>query len=342
MSATEFLNRKPVIIALHVLGWCVFYYKSITKYFDATYDQADVILDVSYHAWAIATFYLFYYLIWPRTIMPGKYRRVIIGILVGLVFFIGGRYLLEEILFPLIFGFDNYYIEGFFYIDDNFFRGFQMIVLSLAVYLFVDRFTRDRIKEKEERIKSEAELSFLRSQINPHFLFNMLNYLHTEAYLKDEQLADSILQLSELLRYSTQKSNSQGALLKDEVHHMKNYIDLYKKRFGEKCYAEYIQEGSPTSQRIEPLLFIPFVENAFKHGVYNDPEHPVRISVKVGEDQVHFQCQNKISKNQKDKVSGIGLDNVRQRLDLIYPDRHTYEVGSANDIFTAHLSVQLS
>ena len=256
-------------------------------------------------------------------------------------FFIGGRYVLEEILFPLIFGFDNYYIEGFFYIDDNFFRGFQMIIFSLAVYLFVDRFTRDKRREKEERIKSEAELSFLRSQINPHFLFNMLNYLHTEAYLKDEQLADSILQLSELLRYSTQKSNSNGALLQDELHHLRNYIELYKKRFGEACYVEYAQQGDPTDQRIEPLLFIPFVENAFKHGIYTDPKIPIRISVDVDEKRVRFACQNKISTHQKDKVSGIGLENVRQRLELIYPGRHTCQVASTNDIFTADLSVQL-
>ena len=342
MTVSDFFAKKPVIVALHVLGWCVFYYKGIMPYLTETFERSDIILNISYHGWAIATFYLFYYLIWPKTLIPGNYGRVVPGVIAGLVFFIGGRYVLEEILFPLIFGFDNYYIEGLFYIDDNFFRGFQMIIFSLAVYLFVDRFRRDKKREKEERIKSEAELSFLRSQINPHFLFNMLNYLHTEAYLKDEQLADSILQLSELLRYSTQKSNSKGALLKDELHHLKNYIELYRKRFGEECYVKYEQAGHSTDQRIEPLLFIPFVENAFKHGIYTDPNAPIHISVDVEENKVRFVCQNKISNHQKDSVSGIGLDNVNQRLELIYPDRHTCQVVSTNDIFTADLTIQLS
>lgn len=341
MQLPSFFKTKLGTILLHVFAWSIYYIREIYGYIVETADLQEVLLDISYYGLIISTFYLFYYWTWPKILNSGKYLMIFPGILIGAIYFVGGRYLIQEIIFPNTFGFRNYYNnpDFFFYVDDNFFRAFKMIIYSLVIYLFVEKISADRKKEKETNAKTEAELSFLRSQINPHFLFNMLNYLHTEAYLKDEKLADSILQLSDLLRYSTQKSNKLGAKLEDEIYHLKNYINLYKKRFGEKCFIEYTQEGQPNQQRVEPLLFIPFVENAFKHGIYSDPNSPIKVNTVIQSDQIKFTCSNKKSNFQKDKGSGIGLQNVRQRLELIYPQKHQLNIIEENDIFNIELTI---
>ena len=343
MQLPAFFKTKLGIFLLHLLVWCIYYIRDIYGYFVNPTDLQEVLLDLSYYGLLISSFYLFYYWVWPNILRPGKYLMVIPGILAGFVYFIGGRYLIQEIIYPAIFGFGNYYDPTFFfYIGDNYFRVFQMIIYSLVIFLFVAKFTSDKKKEQRATAKSEAELSFLRSQINPHFLFNMLNYLHTEAYVKDEKLADSILQLSDLLRYSTQKSNKLGAKLEDEIYHLKNYIQLYKKRFGDKCYVQYEQTGESGTKRVEPLLFIPFVENAFKHGIYTQAESPIKINVDVEKDVVKFSCSNKINRSQKDKGSGIGLENVRQRLELLYPNKHELSTDKKNDRFSVKLSIGLT
>ncbi len=344
MQLPSFFKTKPGAVLLHILAWTVFYARDIYNYIVDPPEHDIVWLDLSYKFLIISTFYLFFYWIWPKILKPGKYLMVIPGILIGVAYFIGGRYLIQEQLFPAVLGFGNYFIDYdfFFYVDDNFFRAFKMIMYSLAIFLFVEKVATDKKREQKATAQTEAELSFLRSQINPHFLFNMLNYLHTEAYIKDEKLAGSILQLSDLLRYSTQKSNKLGAKLEDEIYHLKNYIELYKKRFGEKCYVNYAQNGMPGHQRVEPLLFIPFVENAFKHGVYTKPESPIEINVDINNDKISFTCSNKIIHSEKDRGSGIGLQNVQQRLKLLYPEKHNLAINEKGDTFRVNLTINLA
>ena len=344
MELPVFFKTRTGTALFHILAWMIFYIRDIYEYAIQPIKFSTACIDLSDKFLVISSFYLFFYWVWPRILKPGKYTMIIPGIIAGIGYFIGGRYLIQEVFFPAILGFSNYFIEYdfFYYVDDNLFRGFKMIVYSLAIFLFVEKVATDKKKDQEINAKTEAELSFLRSQINPHFLFNILNYLHTEAYLKDEKLADSILQLSDLLRYSTQKNHKLGAKLEDEIYHLKNYIELYKKRFGEKCFIHYQQTGEPESLRVEPLLFIPFVENAFKHGVYTDAGFPIDVNVKIKNKKITFGCRNKISNSQKDKGSGIGLGNVQQRLELIYTDRHQLDTQTEDDIFTVNLAIDLS
>ena len=343
MEIPNFFKTRVGIITLHVLGWIIYFLRDIIDYFVEPFDFELTCLSISFYFLIVSTFYLFYNWVWPKFLKPGKYYRIIPGIIGGLAYFIGGRYLIQEVIFPATLGFGNYYIEldFFFYVDDNWWRAFQIIVYSAVIYLLVDKVNADKKRSSTEKAKSEAELSFLRSQINPHFLFNMLNYLHTEAYMKDEKLANSILQLSDLLRYSTQKSNHLGATLEDEIYHLKNYIELYKKRFGENCYLNYSQAGKPDGQRVEPLLFIPFVENAFKHGVYTDKNVPIVVDININGQKIDFRCSNKVNQQNKDKGSGVGLQNVKQRLELIYPEKHQLNINKTNDTFTVDLSIQL-
>lgn len=264
------------------------------------------------------------------------------GFIFGLLFFMVFRYFIQEMMMPFFFGFSNYALDltPWIYINDNFWRPFQLILLSSAVFLFVDKLEKDRRNQQLEANKTEAQLAFLRSQINPHFLFNMLSYLYSKAYLKDKDLAHSILQLSDLLRYSTQKKEKKGALLSEEIRHLENYLDLYRKRFGNRCFVNYQCQGEINRQRIEPLIFQPFIENAFKHGIYTNESTPIVIDFQIEENHLKFYCKNKINQHVKDKGNGIGLENVKQRLILLYPNSHQLTIAKEDGYFSVQLNIQ--
>jgi len=198
-------------------------------------------------------------------------------------------------------------------------------------------------EEKEERLKSE--LSFLRSQISPHFIFNILNSL---VYLirNDTPLAESVtIRLSELMRYMLYSSEDAQVPLAAEVDYLSNYIGLQEVRFGEDVAIRFHQKGNPGGHPIEPMILIPFVENAFKHGVGMIEAPVIEISLTVEGKDLSFRVRNKLSPDEadsKDASSGIGLRNVRRRLELLYPGRHQLQAGEQDGWFDVLLSLELS
>lgn len=200
-------------------------------------------------------------------------------------------------------------------------------------------------KEKEhaqlQKEKAEAELAYLRTQLNPHFLFNSLNILYTQAFQLDEKLSNTILKFSDILRYSLQKSKANRSSIQEEMQLAQNYIELFKERFSGRCFVEVMQSGEHRDYMIEPLLIIPFIENAFKHGRFTDPAHPIRFSWEVKNRQFIFRSVNQIKSGSKDVGTGIGLNNVRKRLELLYPDRHELVITEKENIFEVVLRLKL-
>ena len=198
-------------------------------------------------------------------------------------------------------------------------------------------------EENEERLRSE--LSFLRSQISPHFIFNILNSL---VYLirTDTPLAESVtIRLSELMRYMLYSSEDAQVPLADEIDYLSNYIGLQEVRFGEDVAIRFRYEGDPGSHQIEPMILIPFVENAFKHGVGMVAAPVIDIVLSIRGDRLTFEVENKVSgdnRDSKDASSGIGLRNVRRRLELLYPSRHLLDAGERDGWFRVQLALQLA
>ncbi|MBA4058500.1 MAG: histidine kinase, partial [Marivirga sp.] len=216
--------------------------------------------------------------------------------------------------------------------------------LSTALRLTSDRvqFERERKERENENLKSE--LSLLRSQVSPHFMFNVLNNLASLARKKSDQLESVIIQLSHLMRYMLYDSGEKKVTLEKEIEYLKSYIDLQKLRFGNDVSISFDTDINRSDLPIEPMLLIPFVENAFKHGfgIINDPQIMIHLSIK--DHTLSFAVKNKfnhILTETKDASSGIGIQNVRRRLDLLYKDLHELKIYEAGPWFIVDLKLIL-
>lgn len=208
--------------------------------------------------------------------------------------------------------------------------------ISTGYGLLNDFVVQERKREEKEKEKLQSELSFLRSQISPHFIFNILNSI---VYLirSNTQLAESVtLKLSDLMRYMLYDSENSQIHLDKEISYVENYVDLQKIRFEEDVDIRYTVEGHASNQILEPMLLIPFVENAFKHGIGMVADPTIIVDVKINPGDMYFTVKNKISpesSNEKDLSSGIGLKNVQRRLELIYPKTHELTIKNENGWF---------
>ena len=200
-----------------------------------------------------------------------------------------------------------------------------------------------RIKEREtENLKTE--LSFLRSQVSPHFMFNIMNNMVALARKKSDLLEPSLIKLSSLLRYMLYETDEKVSLQK-EVEYLQSYIDLQRQRFGNNLKIKACMERLDGNYEIEPMLLIPFVENAFKHGtgLIENPE--IDIELKVEKNILSFSVRNTfddVGSEMKDKSSGIGLGNVQRRLALLYQDKHSLLITKQNNWFVASLQIVLN
>jgi LytS/YehU family sensor histidine kinase len=181
----------------------------------------------------------------------------------------------------------------------------------------------------------------LKSQINPHFLFNSLNNIYSLAYQKSEKTPEAILKLSEIMRYMLYESNEDKVELSNEIRYLENYIELQKLRFKDNIYIKFEINGDPLGLMITPLVLISFVENAFKHGIATDSENPISISLNLTDGKLLFHVSNIKSSMNKDITGGIGLQNVQRRLSLIYKDRYRLQIDDTNDIYNCELYLNL-
>lgn len=198
-------------------------------------------------------------------------------------------------------------------------------------------------KEQLEKQAVEAELHSLKSQINPHFLFNTLNNIHTLVYKQAPAAPDAVLQLASLMRYMIYESNSYTVPLSREIDYLRDYISLQQLRYKNSPVVDLQVEGEMESCNIAPLLFIHLLENAYKHSPARLEPGDLKVKVKLKEDSLIFSVQNPIGKRLATTLEdpgGIGLPNVRKRLLLIYPDQHTLTIQNTGETFTAMLTIQ--
>ncbi len=227
-----------------------------------------------------------------------------------------------------------------FAIKSTFLSGF-ILVMSCIIKFSVDWFSNEKIQRNLEREKKDMELQFLKSQLNPHFLFNSLNNIYSLAYQKSDKTADAILKLSEIMRYMIYESNDSWADLSREVEYLKSYVELQRLRFKDGAAVEINIQGEIDGQKIVPLILISFVENAFKHGVANDQADPIKINIIANQKILHFSVSNRKNKTNKDAMGGVGLNNVERRLQLLYPDRYKLNIVNSATHYTTELMLDL-
>ncbi|MGQ1783905.1 sensor histidine kinase [Saccharicrinis sp. GN24d3] len=201
-------------------------------------------------------------------------------------------------------------------------------------------------KEKNEikKEKLNAELSYLKSQIDPHFFFNTLNNIYSLAQLKSDKAPQTILKLSELMRYNIYEADKELVFLKDEVNYVQNFIDLQRIRLAKSVDIDYYVRGKIGNKKIEPLIFLPFIENAFKHGIDYANHCSIDIEISIEDTEITLLVINSTSsrKEKISKQSGVGLSNIKKRLELLYKHRYTLNISENEKKFMVKLTLYLN
>jgi LytS/YehU family sensor histidine kinase len=210
----------------------------------------------------------------------------------------------------------------------------------LAVFYWGVREVRLTISARNEKIKNE--LIHLQSQVNPHFFFNTLNNLYGLIGHEPEKAKTMVLQLSEMMRYSIYDGQKDWVPLEKEIGYIESYIALHGVRYHKKVEIRFHHKVQHTGKKIAPLLFIILLENAFKHGVEKLQRNAyVHIDLSRTEDSIVFKIVNNYDENERARIIGIGLNNLRRRLALIYPKKHTLTLLEENLVYTAQLTLQI-
>jgi sensor histidine kinase YesM len=224
---------------------------------------------------------------------------------------------------------------------------------NLAVFLLVFVFSTGirvinqwlRSEQRNKEIANEklkAELSFLKAQINPHFLFNTLNNIYALASAQSEHTAAAVMKLSSIMRYVLTEARNDLVPLEKEIQFTSHYIELQKMRLTDKTIIDFCVRGEPLGRQIAPLLLLPFVENAFKYGISTRERSPINILLEIKNDSLYFSICNHKHISTALRVSdntGIGISNTKRRLDLFYEDRYSLNIEDKSNEFIVHLKI---
>lgn len=332
------MNKKTYQLVVHLLGCAIFLALPIIFSPDLSLDfdfihakgfQRDFLFSII----LIPFFYLNYFLLIPRLYFLKKYFLFasITFICFVLIFF------LPVLVIP-----SNSFINSSF---DTFFirelkiRLFQfLIVFVFSLMLKIN--TRLKQSEKE---KLDAELAYLKAQINPHFLFNTLNSIYSLAIVKSDNVASSIVKLSNMMRYVLSESSNDFVRLEKEIEYIENFIELQQIRFGTFIQFECSITGDHKNKYIAPLILIAFIENAYKHGVNAEDNSIIKIQLETTENQLHlFVKNNKVFvQRSEESESGLGVENTKNRLQILYPGKHQLIIDNNEKEYSVSLTLDL-
>ena len=344
-------------VVLHVLFWLV--YLSLNVYIEyalVNYSFFDLPFadrlfksltpEISILPIKIALTYLIMYLIIPQHLEKRQYFQMGLKVLVLMVIalFIY-RLLVANIIFPFVYE-ETYQQQPFSkLIPRHIFTGLDFF--SIVGIAGMIKMTRLRLASaaREKQLmeeKLQSELNFLRAQTNPHFLFNTLNNIYALARKQSEQTADVVLRLSKILRFMLYECATPRITLAAEVKVIKDYIELEKLRYNQRLSVSFEENIDESFQDIAPLLLLPFVENAFKHGVSeNRFDSQIHIQLVLKEKQLSFKISN--SKEEEEEGSpGIGLSNIKRQLELIYPGQYQLQLKEEANKFSVNLQLNLA
>ena len=301
--------------------------------------EIDLIYTAIFHIPLVSIIYLNLQVLIPYFLEKGKY--FFYGLLVISSIFLGS--------FFYIILFDNWIdliFSGYYFIA---YYGFFDISLYFVIYLLLSslfRLARGWFRLQEiENEKTVAELKALKSQINPHFLFNSLNSIYSLARKKSDIVPEKIIQLSDLMRHIIYDSETELVPLEKDIEMIRNYIELQNLRTFENAKIKLNIAGEIKNKRIAPLLFLPFVENSFKHGLKGGADNAfVHIKIETTAKVLNFEIENNLgisSQVNEKKYAGIGIENINKRLQLIYPNQHLLKITKNSHTFKVHLQVQI-
>ena len=361
MNIGTIKNTESNKVFFHCIIWTFFILTSLIQFYESPFK----INNDFYVQWAtgIILFYLNYFYLVPALLLQKKYWLYFAFVIALIVLFMIIRinYFIPEIrhlrpmnmMPPRMMNPDMKYLERgshmttlarqplFFKIGPSFFY-ILIIAISAIIRTLTEFYNNQQNKLIAETHRTNTELIYLRKQTNPHFLFNSLNSIYSLAHKKSDLVPDAIVTLSELMRYMLYETDNKTVALEKEVNYIQNYIELQKLRLNNIEDININIHGDTRNKFIEPLLLISFVENAFKYGTdYKGAAH-VKIKLFILENSLDFWIENTIESYVTDpENSGIGLANIQNRLDLLYPNAHELTITQDNQYYRVHLNLKL-
>ncbi|MDR2237607.1 MAG: histidine kinase [Chryseobacterium sp.] len=332
--------KKSQLLYLHLFFWFLYFVRETIDFSFSIkkIDKLDVIFTVTFFITNFSCFYINYFWVVPKFFDLNKTYKLVIGYFVSVLCFVVIRYSVEETLLPFFFGIRNY-AEGTgltYYFYDNIYFSFIAIFVSTVLCVFKIYSRTEEEKNKLITEKKNAELQALKTQINPHFIFNSLNNIYSLVYQNSEKALPAIEELSRLLRYSTKDLEKPVIPLEKEMGYIESLIALESLRIKNPELLVVEKNIRNPSQGISPMLLVPFVENAFKHGDFRNKGFKLKISDEKG--SLHFYLQNYKNNRSKDDFSGIGIENVRKRLEILYPV-HQLSIHENESEFVVDLTI---
>lgn len=324
---------RPAFYALHILFWVGYgaiLYASLSNWIDSDFELWNAILSDVLASSAVA--YLTYYWLLPKVYGKGKYGQYIL-LSVALIVLV--------VLFRVhIQGISHRSVSYTYFIRSVPAIGFYLS--STVIWFIVNLISAQRNEIELRNSQLASELKFLKLQLSPHFLFNTLNNIYSMAYFKDNNTAPAIMKLSEMMRHMLYEDQGKFVSLAREIAFMENFIELWRLKLDEKPKIVFTHTGIKDRHRVAHLIFLVFLENAFKHGNTIDGTITVAITVDA-DDQLYFHIKNDIINARKtaEEESGVGLSNVRKRLNLIYPEKHTLALEQNPASFEVKLTIDL-
>ncbi|CAM1345089.1 sensor histidine kinase [Tenacibaculum amylolyticum] len=292
--------------------------------------------------------YFFLYFLLPRYLFKKKYFFFILY--AAYTFIISFFFIVLSILYGMVFSYEftdgnaapltktvPYIVFGVYFIV------LIIVILGLIIHNYQSNLKSEDLKNRflETQLQlKEQELKYLKMQIHPHFLFNTLNTIYGFALKKSEKTPEVILKLSSLLDYILYQINKPFVLLEDEIQHIEDYISLEKIRFQEGLQISFSKENLVPKTLIPPMLLLPFVENAFKHGIPINKQLTIQLSIKTKEQFLHFSCKN-TAFNTKETTSGIGLTNIKERLRKLFDNNFELQILEEKNTFSIDLKIPL-
>ncbi|HXS57704.1 MAG TPA: histidine kinase [Hanamia sp.] len=341
-------TKKWMTVCIHAAAWIVLF--SLPELLRQSHNAHDVntprpgsptvmfIISLINYAWLIAFFYLNALVLIPRLLYKRKYLIYIFSLVSYFAVYVVALWALWKNFTKMDFTFEAHTVVSMFIFV-------FILACSVAYKTIGDKLTEDRLAKEKETEHLKTELSLLRSQASPHFMFNVLNNMVALARKHSEELEPSLIKFSSLMRYMLYETDEEKVSLESEAEYLQSYIDLQQQRLSKRAVvAVNICKGDKPYE-IDPMLLIPFVENAFKHGTGFIENPRIDIDLKAKNDILYFRVSNTYdptSQQVKDKASGIGLANVRRRLDLLHTGQYTLDITKENSVFTVSLQINLS
>lgn len=300
-------------------------------------------VDFLYNVLLIGVFYLFFYVLIPQFYLNKKWIQF--GVLILIIFLVVSflpEFIIPHQNFPPNHHVDNHNMPPppkhfkLFFLGHRLLQYIIIVILSLIINLI------QRLKQIEAD-KAAAELSYLKAQINPHFLFNTLNSIYSLSILKHEKTPNAIIKLSEMMRYVLNENHHNFVLLENEIKYISNYIELQQLRLDSSVQLAYKCEGNVYDKKIAPLVLIPFIENAFKHGVNSEEPSNIEIKIFISDSQLNLLVKNNcvLTNNNTLNKSGLGIENTKKRLEFLYPQNHILSITEKDNFFIVNLSLNI-